>query len=287
MKKIKLNIFLLLITIVLASCNTSTTDNTNTIYKACYGNSNSSNIINLATGSPGELGLLKELAENYQEINNVKINWQKAGSGKSLQLLNEKKVDIVMVHAPKAEEDAINEGWAKRRDLIGSNTFIIVGPKADPAKIKDAEDVIDAFRKIANTKALFLSRGDNSGTNKKELSIWEQATIQPEGEWYVITNDFMMATLKKANEINGYFMVDNSTWFVGMNNLNNLEVLFEGDPKLINIYHALIRSDISEDSHIYKFAKYLVSKKGQEIIKSYGIKDYGMPLYKNATNDLP
>jgi len=115
--------------------------------------------------------------------------WVKAGSGKSLKLLKEKKVDIIMVHAPATEKKAIKEGWAIKRSLIGSNEFYIVGPKNDPARISSATSAADAYAKIASGKATFLSRGDNSGTNKKELSIWKTAGISPSGDWYVITKD--------------------------------------------------------------------------------------------------
>ena len=166
-----------------------------------YGNTD--NVFRLATGSPGELGLLKELATAFNEQHGTTLCWVKAGSGKSLKLLKEKQVDIVMVHAPAAEKEAVKTGWAIKRTLIGSNEFYIVGPKNDPAGISSATSATDAYTRIAKTKANFLSRGDNSGTHKKELSIWETAGISPSGDWYIITKDFMMATLQKANAING------------------------------------------------------------------------------------
>jgi tungstate transport system substrate-binding protein len=165
----------------------------------------------LATGSPGELGLLKALAESFDRQENARMTWVKAGSGKSLELLRAKKVDMIMVHAPKAEQLAVQEGWAARRTLIGSNEFVIVGPAKDPAKIAGAKDVLEVYRRIAAAKAKFFSRGDNSGTHKKEMDLWTKAGVQPWGEWYVITKDFMTATLERANKEEGYFMVDSST----------------------------------------------------------------------------
>ncbi|MBT6339026.1 MAG: ABC transporter substrate-binding protein, partial [Desulfobacula sp.] len=200
--------------------------------KATYGYNGE--IFTLATGSPGELGLLKELSTVFNEKHNTTMCWVKAGSGKSLKLLKAKKVDIIMVHAPATEKKAVKEGWAIKRSLIGSNEFYIVGPKNDPAEISSAISAADAYSKIDRTKATFLSRGDNSGTNKKELSIWEKTGISPSGNWYLITKDFMMATLKKANEVNGYFMTDSSTWVAGKKDLGNIKVLFKGDPYLIN-----------------------------------------------------
>lgn len=250
--------------------------------KAIYGNGKDRFI--LATGSPGELGLLEKLAQAFNSSNGTSMCWQKAGSGKSLKLLQEKKVDVVLVHAPAAEKKAMADGWAIKRTLIGSNEFYIVGPKDDPAGIAQAVSAADAYSKIAAHKSPFLSRGDNSGTNKKELGIWKSAGINPEGEWYIITQDFMMATLKKANEINGYFMTDSSTWVAGMKELGKLSILFKGDPILINTYHGLCQPQGATDGQLAasKFIDFVGSEKGQKIIGSYGNAMYGQPMYNDA-----
>ncbi len=243
-----------------------------------------SNKFTLATGSPGELGLLEALAATFNEKYDTIICWQKAGSGKSLKLLKAKMVDIVMVHAPAAEKNAVKDGWAIKRTLIGSNEFYIVGPKNDPANIAKAKSASDAYDRIARTKINFLSRGDNSGTNKKELAIWKKTGIKPEGDWYIITKQFMMATLVKANEVNGYFMTDSSTWVAGKKNLDNLKVLFRGDPMLINTYHGLCQPKGATKNQEYasKFIDFLSSDEGQTIIRNYGKKRYGAAMYNDA-----
>ena len=157
-------------------------------------------------GVRGNWGLLKALAEAFNDKHDTSMCWKKAGSGASLKLLKQKGADIILVHAPAAEKKAVQEGWAIKRTLIGSNEFYIVGPKSDPAGIKEAKSASDAYKKIAEAKATFMSRGDNSGTHKKEMSIWKKAGIKPSGPWYVTTKDFMMATLKRADKENGYFM---------------------------------------------------------------------------------
>jgi len=250
--------------------------------KATYGYNGE--VFTLATGSPGELGLLKELATVFNEKHNTTMCWVKAGSGKSLKLLKAKKVDIIMVHAPATEKKAVKEGWAIKRSLIGSNEFYIVGPKNDPAEISSAISAADAYSKIARTKATFLSRGDNSGTNKKELSIWEKTGISPSGDWYLITKDFMMATLKKANEVNGYFMTDSSTWVAGKKDLGNIKVLFKGDPYLINTYHGLCQPEGATKAQGYasQFIDFLNSDHGQKIIRDYGKSLYGQGMYNDA-----
>ena len=137
----------------------------------------------LATGSPGELGLVQALAAGFDKAmkGRITLQWVKAGSGESLKLLKDKKVDLIMVHAPAAEKQAVQEGWARDRTLLGSNEFFIVGPAADPAKIAAATSAVDAYRRIAAAHAKFFSRGDNSGTHKKELHLWKEAGIKPAG----------------------------------------------------------------------------------------------------------
>jgi tungstate transport system substrate-binding protein len=240
----------------------------------------------LATGSPGELGLVKALAEGFDKAMQGKITlqWIKAGSGKSLQLLKDKKVDMIMVHAPAAEKKAVQEGWATNRNLLGSNEFYIVGPASDPAKIAEAASALDAYRRIAAAKAKFFSRGDNSGTHKKEMAIWKEVGIKPEGPWYIVTKDFMIATLKRADQEKGYFMVDSSTWVAEKKAMPNLKILFKGDKLLVNTYHALCQpKDATPGAALAaKFIAFVASPAGQQIIKDYGKDRYGEGLYNDA-----
>jgi tungstate transport system substrate-binding protein len=149
-----------------------------------------SNEFRLATGSPGELGLLKVLGEQFGKKHDTTLCWVKAGSGESMRFLKDKQVDMIMVHAPAAEKKAVKEGWATKRVLIGSNEFYIVGPANDPAQIAEAKTAAEAYTLIANSKSKFFSRGDNSGTHKKEMDVWEKANITPAGDWYIVTKDF-------------------------------------------------------------------------------------------------
>jgi tungstate transport system substrate-binding protein len=253
-------------------------------YNAVYGNGPEK--FTLATGSPGELGLVQALAAGFDKAREGKITlqWRKAGSGKSLQLLKEKKVDLVMVHAPAAEKKAVAEGWATHRTLIGANEFYIVGPAADPAKISAAASAVDAYRRIAAARAKFLSRGDNSGTHKKEMAIWKMAGVKPQGPWYIVTQDFMMATLKRANQDKGCFMVDSSTWVAAKKGLPHLQVLYRGDKMLVNTYHALCQPAGATPGAALaaKFIAFMASPQGQKIVQDYGRDRYGEGLYKDA-----
>ena len=240
--------------------------------------------VTLATGSPGELGLLKVLAEEFNKTHDSRICWKKAGSGASLKMLKNKAADIIMVHAPAAEKQAVEQGWATNRHLIGSNEFYIVGPKNDPAGIAGAKSAADAYARIAAAKALFYSRGDNSGTHKKEMAIWKKAGLRPTGDWYRITKTFMMATLKMADEKMGYFMTDSSTWVAAKKELQHLKILFRGDPFLINTYHTLCQPPGATPGQplAAALADFVVSKAGQKLIAAYGEGNYGEGLYNDA-----
>lgn len=245
---------------------------------------NGKNNLSIATGSPGEIGLLKVLGEIFGKEMDISICWVKAGSGDALMLLKEKKVDMVIVHAPEAEKKAVAEGWATKRTLIGSNEFYIVGPLEDPAKISEMRYATEAYNKIATVKAKFFSRGDNSGTHKKEMEIWKKTGISPSGEWYVVTKDFMTATLKRANDEKGYFMTDSSTWVAEKKNLPNLTILFRGNKFLVNTYHALCQPEgVTPRAAIAaKFIDFVSSERGQKIIRDYGKDLYGEGLYNDA-----
>ena len=242
------------------------------------------NKFSLATGSPGELGILKVLGETFSKEMNTTLCWMKAGTGDSLKLLKEKTVDMIMVHAPEAEKKAVSEGWATKRTLIGSNEFFIVGPPDDPARITEAKNAADAYALIAKAKAKFFSRGDNSGTHKKEMELWKKTGISPSGDWYIVTKDFMTVTLKRANNEKGYFMTDSSTWVAEKKNLPNLKILFRGDKFLINTYHALSQPAGATPgaSTAAKFIDFVASEKGQKIIRDYGKEVYGEGLYNDA-----
>lgn len=238
----------------------------------------------LATGSPGELGLLQALGEAFCGDENATLIWVKAGTGQSLNLLKERKVDIAMVHAPAQVDKAIAEGWATGKKLIGSNEFYIVGPASDPAGISGAQNAADAYRRIAEAKAKFVSRGDNSGTHQKEMQIWGKADIKPEGSWYIVTKDFMTASLKRANAEAAYFMSDSSTWIMEQGEAPSLKVLFLGDKALVNTYHAIAAppgATAGRDT-AEKFITFVASPAGQKIIREYGAGQYPEALYNDA-----
>lgn len=243
------------------------------------------NEFTVATGSPGQLGLLEALANAFTPGAQATMCWKAAGSGKSLKLLKAGEVDAVMVHAPAAEKAAVEQGWAVKRTLIGSNEFYIVGPPEDPAGVSQAKSAADAYAMVAAARAPFISRGDNSGTHKKEMAIWEQAGVTPSGDWYIVTNDFMIGSLKRANSEDGYFMSDSSTWVQEKNNVPKLKLLFRGDKFLVNVYHALCQPENATPGAALgsKFVDFLASEEGTEIIREFGREEFGEPLYNDAS----
>jgi tungstate transport system substrate-binding protein len=230
------------------------------------------------------LGLLQQLGEAFDKKEGARLVWIKAGSGASLNLLKTKQVDMIMVHAPDGVNKAIAEGWATGRTLIGSNEFYIVGPKADKAKIQSASSGADAYTKIAKTQANFISRGDKSGTHQKEMDIWKKAGVAPEGNWYIVTNDFMTASLKRANADKAYFMTDSSTWVAEKNIAPELQILYRGDPYLVNTYDALVAPVAATENRdiAAKFIQFVASDEGQAIIRNYGKAQYKEALYNDA-----
>jgi tungstate transport system substrate-binding protein len=273
--------YLAMILLLLFPCFSYASNDQKGKYDAVYGENGTA--FTVATGTPGELGLLKALAEPFCIVNNCRINWLNMDSGKSLNALKEGKAEIVMVHSPQAEKEAVQAGWAVNRTLLGGNEFFIVGPESDPAGIRNAKSAKQAFTMIADAGVKFFSRGDNSGTHKKEMLIWEDAGIKPGGNWYIITGDSMWPTLSRCDTEQGYFMTDSSTFFVYKSKIKNLKVLLSGDPALINLYHALAvpegMTSNEIQSLVYKFIGFIKSDDGQKLLRGYGKEEYGVALY--------
>ena len=242
----------------------------------------------LATGSPGELGLVGLLGEAFSRRCGAALGWVKAGTGEALALLKAREVDMAMVHAPARVDRAVREGWAVKKTLIGSNEFFIVGPPADPAGIGTAGSAIQAYRNIAQAQARtsvkFFSRGDDSGTHQKEMAVWKAAGITPSGPWYIAARDFMTAVLRRAEAEGGYFMTDSSTWVAEKRNLPGLKILFSGDAMLVNIYHALALPEGATPGAgtAAAFIDFVASGEGQDIIRNFGRAEHGEPIYNDA-----
>ncbi|MHC1627463.1 MAG: ABC transporter substrate-binding protein [Candidatus Nezhaarchaeales archaeon] len=242
-------------------------------------------------------GLLEKLADEFKAHHpNVVVQFIAVGTGQALEKAARGDVDMVFVHAPQLEQKYIKNGVLVEGHIIAYNYFVIVGPRDDPAGIKGLKNPIEVFKRIyeAGVKgnALFVSRGDNSGTHVKELSLWSKAGLTPQGwEWYVETGLGMAKTLLVANEKRAYTLSDIGTYLKlkEEGRLDQLEILVGGGKELINIYSVYLVNPEKFNVN-YELAKsfmeFVVSNEGQSVIGSYGVKEYGMPLFHPAKGNM-
>ena len=241
------------------------------------------NIILATTTSTQDSGLLDVLLPIFEKKTNYFVKTIAVGSGQAMAMGQKGEADVLLVHSPEAEKKFIAEGYGINRRLVMHNDYIIVGPSEDPAKSKGIKSSTESFKKIASAKALFLSRGDNSGTHAKEKSIWKTAGINPEeGKWYQQTGLGMGQTLNVAAEKKGYTLADRGTYLALKKNLN-LDILVEGDAILLNIYH-VIEVNPAKWPKVNvaggkAFADFMVSKETQDIVKIFGVDKFGSPLF--------
>ena len=240
------------------------------------------NIILATTTSTQDSGLLDVLVPAFQDATGYVVKVVAVGSGEALKMGEQGNADVLLVHSPAAEKTFMDNGFGSERSLVMHNDFIIVGPEADPAGIKGTPTAVEAFQKIAAAQSPFITRGDDSGTNKMELSLWKNAGLTPEGDWYQESGQGMGATLKIASEKAAYTLTDRATYLAYKDTLA-LSILVEGDNALLNIYHViLVNAEKWPKINIEgakAFAAYLVSKEGQDLIGKFGVEKFGQPLF--------
>ena len=229
------------------------------------------------TTSTDNTGLLDYLAPMFQEATGIELRWVAVGTGKALELGKNCDVDVLLVHAPAAEEKYVAEGYGVERTRIMYNDFVIIGPKDDPAGIRGM-NASAALKTLAMEKIPFVSRGDNSGTHKKELSLWKAAGIPVEdkADWYIQTGQGMLATINVAAERRGYTLTDRGTYIKYEHTLKGdppLVILVEGDRNLFNQYSALIvnpqRCPQVKEDLAKAFIDWLTSPATQKAIADY------------------
>jgi tungstate transport system substrate-binding protein len=249
---------------------------------ACQSTPKVKDMILATTTSTQDSGLLDELIPVFQEDSGYVVKVVAVGSGEAMKMGEQGNADVLLVHSPAAEVAFMEAGNGSERTLVMHNDFIIVGPEADPAGIKGTATAADAFTKIAEAQAPFISRGDDSGTHKAELAIWKKAGITPEGDWYQESGQGMGATLKIASEKAAYTLSDRATYLANKDTLA-LSILVEGDAALLNIYHVIpVNPEKFPNLNAEgakAFAAFLVSKKGQELIGKFGVEKFGSPLF--------
>lgn len=187
------------------------------------------------TTSTHDTGLLDGILPPFEKKYGLKVDVVSVGTGKAIRLAENGDADVILVHAREAEDKFVNEGYGVNRRDVMYNDFLLVGPADGPAGIAGGRDAVAAFRAVAEAKAPFVSRGDDSGTNKKELKLWKEAGIKPEGKWYMEAGQGMGATLNIADEKNAYCLVDRAT-YTAFGDKVDLKPVCEGDGRLMNRY---------------------------------------------------
>jgi tungstate transport system substrate-binding protein len=241
------------------------------------------NIILATTTSTQDSGLLDVLIPLFEKKTGYFVKTIAVGSGQAMAMGQKGEADVLLVHSPDAEKKFMADGFGVNRRLVMHNDFIIVGPAEDPARIKGLKSATEAFRKIAGAQALFMSRGDNSGTHSKEKSVWKAAAIKPEGQkWYQETGLGMGETLNVTSEKKAYTLADRGTYLALKKKLG-LDILTESDAVLLNIYHVI---DVNPEkwpkvnvSGAKAFADFMLSPDTQAVIKTFGVDKFGAPLF--------
>lgn len=244
-------------------------------------------IILATTTSTKDSGLLDAILPDFTEKTGWEVDVVSVGSGEAMEMGENGEADVLLVHSPAAEEEYVKGGHADadgRMDVM-YNDFVVVGPEADPAGVaNNKEDAIAAFKAIMDNQATFVSRADDSGTHKKELSIWEKASLTPEGDWYVEAAAGMGDVITMTDEKEGYTISDRATWLnVGGN--TELKILCEKDPSgLLNNQYGVICVNPDKNENINNegakaFQEWIVSEETQKIIGEYGADEYGEALF--------
>jgi len=258
---------LLLIVFFLTSCNPATP---------------TKGLLLVSTTSTQDSGLLDVLLPAFTAKTGYTVQLVAVGSGQALKIGEQGNADVILLHSPAAEKEFVAKGFGIDRRLVMHNDFVIVGPASDPAGIR-GENPVDAFKKIFASRVTFVSRGDDSGTHVKELALWKNAGLDPAGEdWYLETGQGQGATLSIASEKGGYALTDRGTFLAYKSNVD-LEILVEGDPFLLNVYHVItVNPEKFPKVNLEgakAFANFITSDKGQKIIADFGLDKFGQPLF--------
>jgi len=243
------------------------------------------------TTSTADSGLLDDILPGFEEEEGVIVRVLAVGTGQALAIAEHGDADVFLVHDTSKEESFIAQGFNESRHNVMSNDFVIIGPVSDPAGIADVMSATEAFRRLAselpNSSAVFLSRGDESGTHAKERKLWVEAGVNPSPTWLRSTGQGMGATLTVADELQAYTLVDRGTFLAHEERLQ-LGIMVEGDPLLFNQYGVIAVSQERNSSINFelgsKLVEYLLRNDTQERIGEFGTAQYSRPLFQPNAN---
>jgi tungstate transport system substrate-binding protein len=242
------------------------------------------------TTSVQDSGLLDALLPSFKERTGVEVKVVAVGTGQALELGRRGDADVLLVHDPDAEQRFLDEGHGSLRRVVMHNDFVLVGPPDDPAGVRGERSAAGALARVAGRQAPFVSRGDESGTHKKEQALWRLSKAEPGGGWYVRAGGGMAQTLRLADEKRAYTLTDRGTFLAQRKGLD-LAVLVEGDPLLVNVYSVIL---VSPEKHPHvkqdaarQFADFLTSDEGRRIIADFGKDRLGQPLFRPGEPNGP
>ena len=242
------------------------------------------NLILATTTSVNDSGLLDALVSLFEDETGVNVKIVAVGTGAALQMGEEGNADALFVHAPASERALVESGDLTNRHVVAYNDFVVIGPSADPAGIRGERDVAAALARIAKEEARFVSRGDDSGTHKKERALWALAGVTPGGDWYEESGQGMGATLTIADQKEAYILTDRATFLALSPNLA-LEVMSEGDPELINIYSVMqVNPDKGKINAraAEAWVDFLLSEAAQGVVGAFRVEEFGESLFHAA-----
>lgn len=255
------------------------------IFAPASGQPESQPLLMASTIGPVETGLVDGLAAAYRAETGVWIRSIAAGTGQALALARSGRVDLVLVHAPELEEQFVREGYGTKRVPLACNTFLLAGPSSDPAGVLGAESAADAMRRIAATRAPFVSRGDQSGTHVKELQLWAAAGIEPAGPWYQVWplgGQGNAATLRHAASVGAYTLVDSATFAIVRP--QGCAALCQGDSLLRNRFSLIPlhpdRFPAANHGGVQRFVAWATGPRGRSVVASFGVEEHGAPLFE-------
>ncbi|MSQ48223.1 MAG: tungsten ABC transporter substrate-binding protein [Deltaproteobacteria bacterium] len=239
-------------------------------------------IIFATTTSVQDTELLDVIVPLFEKTSGYRVKAVAVGTGQALAMAARGEADVVLAHAPDTEKKHIADGTLTNRRFMMHNWFLFAGPPTDPAKIKGTTKAVEALKKIAETNATFVSRGDDSGTHKLEMRLWEKAEIKPSGEWYLQAGQGMSKTLGIAGEKQAYVITDRAT-YLAFQKTTGLAVLLEGDPAFLNIYHVMeVNAEKFPKVNAAggkAFADFLLSATVQDVLNTFGKEKFGEALF--------
>jgi tungstate transport system substrate-binding protein len=228
------------------------------------------------TTSTEDSGLLPVLNPPFEKLTGITVDVIAVGTGKAIKLGENGDVDVVLVHDRAAEDKFIAQGFGVNRRDVMHNDFIIVGPVEDPARIAGLKTAAEAFGRIAAASAPFVSRGDKSGTNTKEIDLWAAASVKPKGSWYKEAGQGMGTVLTMSNDLKAYTLSDRGTWIALQGKLPGLKILYEGDSSLFNPYGVIAVNPEKHPEANYmaamQYIAWVTSVQGQKVIREYTMK---------------